>query len=298
MSETSSPTNSSKHSANEWSAKDVNAQDSSNSEPDDLRVSAPPFQTWHDSWDEFSTSLSVYQEQTSQLYSIRAAVKATTTNQAFGDYNKKFIGTNGWNKSSRGQGHRTGHLERSFGCQVVLCATVMRCPATETFRSYPSNRRIADPDVIDLVDELIKAGGKPKKILRYLHETTGKCVTLRDVHNMVQRLKPKRHGSATVKDKVQTITLQTHQMRRFFEAFPEVVMLDSTRGTYSSKYKLFSLMIDDVFGHGQYVQHSLIQKESHACMLDAIGAFKENKPSWDRIRAIMIDKDFGEISLL
>ncbi|ETP44820.1 hypothetical protein F442_08648 [Phytophthora nicotianae P10297] len=81
MSETSSPTNSSKHSANEWSAKYVNAQDSSNSEPDDLRVSAPPFQTWHDSWDEFSTSLSVYQEQTSQLYSIRAAVKATTTNQ-------------------------------------------------------------------------------------------------------------------------------------------------------------------------------------------------------------------------
>ncbi|ETN06500.1 hypothetical protein PPTG_12615 [Phytophthora nicotianae INRA-310] len=87
-------------------------------------------------------------------------------------------------------------------------------------------------------------------------------------------------------------------MRRFFEAFPEVVMLASTLGTYSSKYKLFSLMIDDVFGHGQYVQHSLIQKESHACMLDAIGAFKKNKPSWDRIRAIMIDKDFGEISLL
>ncbi|ETL36652.1 hypothetical protein L916_11411 [Phytophthora nicotianae] len=191
----------------------------------------------------------------------------------------------------------------------------MRCPATEPFRvcvtkhkrahnhelnsavfeSYPSNRRITDPDVLDLVDELIKAGCKPKKILRYLHETTGKCVTLRDVHNMVQRLKPKRRGSATQgTDDYATNTSHAE----VFEAFPEVVMLDSTRGTYSSKYKLFSLMIDDVFGHGQYVQHSLIQKESHACMLDAIGAFKENKPSWDRIRAIMIDKDFGEISLL
>lgn len=46
------------------------------------------------------------------------------------------------------------------------------------------------------------------------------------------------------------------------------------------------------------MQHSLIENESHPCMKDAIGAFKENNTSWDMIRAIMIDKDFGEISLL
>ncbi|ETL39233.1 hypothetical protein L916_09387 [Phytophthora nicotianae] len=49
---------------------------------------------------------------------------------------------------------------------------------------------------------------------------------------------------------------------------------------------------------GQYVQHALVENESHACMKDAIGAFKENNPTWDAIRAIMVDKDFGEISLL
>ncbi|OWZ21186.1 hypothetical protein PHMEG_0004303 [Phytophthora megakarya] len=79
-------------------------------------------------------------------------------------------------------------------------------------------------------------------------------------------------------------------------------------------------MIDDAFGHmvicvcvfgdrlviqrsvgdrlGQYVQHSLVENESHACMKDAIEAFKEHNPAWDKIRAFMIDKDFGEISLL
>ncbi|OWY99608.1 hypothetical protein PHMEG_00029363 [Phytophthora megakarya] len=87
-------------------------------------------------------------------------------------------------------------------------------------------------------------------------------------------------------------------MRRFFEAFPEVVMIDATHGTNASKYKLFSFMIDDTFGHGQYVQHALVENESQACMHDAIQAFKKNNPSWDRIRAIIIDKDFGEISLL
>lgn len=33
-------------------------------------------------------------------------------------------------------------------------------------------------------------------------------------------------------------------------------------------------------------------------MKDAINAFKENNPSWDQIRAFMVDKDFGEITLL
>ncbi|POM71924.1 Hypothetical protein PHPALM_11443 [Phytophthora palmivora] len=78
-------------------------------------------------------------------------------------------------------------------------------------------------------------------------------VILRDVHNLVQRLKSKARGSYTVEmrleavlrkfcgnqdytasvftddsKKNQIITLQTRQMRRFFEDFPEVVMLDST----------------------------------------------------------------------
>ncbi|ETM35526.1 hypothetical protein L914_17592, partial [Phytophthora nicotianae] len=49
---------------------------------------------------------------------------------------------------------------------------------------------------------------------------------------------------------------------------------------------------------GQYVQHALVENESHACMKDAIGAFKENNPTWDAIRAIMTDKNFRESSLL
>lgn len=100
---------------------------------------------------------------------------------------------------------------------------------------------------------------------------TGKRVTLRDVHNLVRRLKAKRRGATTVEDRLeavlrkfcsvrgntasifrkttQTITMQTRQMGRFFDAFPEVVLLDSTHGTNAAKYKLFSFMIEDTFGH-------------------------------------------------
>lgn len=130
------------------------------------------------------------------------------------------------------------------------------------------------PSVLDFVDELVKAGAKPKKIIKYLQDTTGKRVTLRNGYNLVQQLKSKRRGVGTVKDRLesvlrtfcsvrgnsatifvdetnttQKITMQTHQMGRFFKAFPEVMMPDSTHRTIAAKYKLFSFMIDDAFGH-------------------------------------------------
>lgn len=102
----------------------------------------------------------------------------------------------------------------------------------------------------------------------------GKNVMLRDVHNMVSKMKEKRKRGATVEERLetvlrgvcesrgnrasvfiddakitQTITLQTRQMRRWFKAFPEVMLVDATHNTNESRYKLFSFMVNDVYGH-------------------------------------------------
>ncbi|OWZ17090.1 hypothetical protein PHMEG_0009009 [Phytophthora megakarya] len=63
---------------------------------------------------------------------------------------------------------------------------------------------------------------------------------------------------------------------------------DARLHSWDERFKLFSFMIDDVFGHGQYVQHAFGGE------LESWNAFKENNPSWDRIRGIMIDKGFGK----
>jgi len=103
---------------------------------------------------------------------------------------------------------------------------------------------------------------------------TDKKAALKDVHNLVQMLKKIQLSATTVEDRleivlcrfcsskgkswtvfvdekktVQTITLQSNQMRLFFQAFTEVVLLDSTHNTNSSSYKLFSFMVEDAFGH-------------------------------------------------
>ncbi|KAE9128924.1 hypothetical protein PF005_g1959 [Phytophthora fragariae] len=47
----------------------------------------------------------------------------------------------------------------------------------------------------------------------------------------------------------QTVTFQTHQIRHFSEVSSEVLMVDSTHNTNDARYKHFSVMIHDVFGH-------------------------------------------------
>ncbi|OWY94244.1 LOW QUALITY PROTEIN: ABC transporter [Phytophthora megakarya] len=164
---------------------------------------------------------------------------------------------------------------------------------SRSYGNHHSNRRIEDESMIDFVDELQAAGAKKKLILQFLKKKAGKHVTLRDVHNMVANLKAARCGSKTVESRLetglrafcsrkgntvtiyvddnklaQTITFQTQQRRRFFLAFPQVLMMDATHNTNDARYKLFSFMIHDVFGHGLYVQHVLMENDSAECLTD------------------------------
>lgn len=59
------------------------------------------------------------------------------------------------------------------------------------------------------------------------------------------------------------ITMQTKNMRKAFDAFPEVLRVECTRSDASgdaaragssSSYKLFSLLAHDTFGMWQFVQ--------------------------------------------
>ena len=118
------------------------------------------------------------------------------------------------------------------------------------------------------------------------------------------------------------IVFATRHMRQFFQAFPEMMLIDATYGTNDAHYKLFSMMVTDVFGHGRFIQHALIDSENKVNMASAIEAFKDCNPEWsDKLKVLMvrscvwlflskyytcahklftcqIDKDFSEISVL
>ncbi|KAJ0404544.1 hypothetical protein ATCC90586_003076 [Pythium insidiosum] len=50
-------------------------------------------------------------------------------------------------------------------------------------------------------------------------------------------------------------------MRKMFDHFPEVSLIDATHHTNNCHYKLFSFMVHDALGKGQHVQHALIRDE-------------------------------------
>jgi hypothetical protein len=47
---------------------------------------------------------------------------------------------------------------------------------------------------------------------------------------------------------VDAVCFQTASQKRLFKAFPEVILVDTTHGTNRNYYKLFSILVDDVFG--------------------------------------------------
>ncbi|KAG4039139.1 hypothetical protein PC123_g25304 [Phytophthora cactorum] len=191
------------------------------------------------------------------------------------------------------------------------------------YGNHASNRRVEDPVLLAFVDELHAAGSKPKLIVQYLRKKTGKNVLLCDVHNRVAKMKEKQRGYATAEERLeavlrgicegrgnrasvfvddvktaQTITLQTRQMRRWFKAFPEAMLVDAMHNTNEWRYKLFSFMVNDVYSHSQYVYHSPMENESAECLTYAIGSFKFQNTMWEKIKVIVIDKDVGELGVL
>ncbi|KAG2863403.1 hypothetical protein PC113_g5456 [Phytophthora cactorum] len=68
-----------------------------------------------------------------------------------------------------------------------------------SYGNHPSARCVQDENGIAFVDELQAAGLKKNPILQFLRKKTGKRITLRDIHNLVAKLKEARHGPTSVK---------------------------------------------------------------------------------------------------
>ncbi|KAJ0391763.1 hypothetical protein P43SY_012097 [Pythium insidiosum] len=76
------------------------------------------------------------------------------------------------------------------------------------------------------------------------------------------------------------------------------VLVDTTHNVNSAHYKLFSFMVHDAFGNGQYVQHGLIEDEKGSTLRTVCAQFKKTNSAWEKIRAIIMDKDITEMTVI
>ncbi|KAE9030574.1 hypothetical protein PR001_g9333 [Phytophthora rubi] len=139
------------------------------------------------------------------------------------------------------------------------------------------------------VNTLRRVGVARKKILKYIWENTDSEPCMVDFHNLLAKLKKEEEAGSTVSERLsethgvahvdidrvdneaiaRCIVLQTTHMRSLFSSFPETILVDATHGTNADRYRLFSFMVHNSFGHGQHVQVSPLSQDSDA-VLDAL----------------------------
>ncbi|DBA03940.1 TPA: hypothetical protein N0F65_010593 [Lagenidium giganteum] len=61
---------------------------------------------------------------------------------------------------------------------------------------------------------------------------------------------------------------------------------EATHATNQNRYKLFSFVVEDIFGHGQHVHHALIDRESIENMEDAVDHFQTQTSTWGHVKVI------------
>ncbi|KAF4150066.1 MULE transposase domain-containing protein [Phytophthora infestans] len=197
--------------------------------------------------------------------------------------------------------------------------------SNELWDYYAENRTIQDPMLLSTMEEMRSAGSSSKGILAWLRKKTGKKTKLKDVHNLLQGLKRSEKGDRSDAQRTETIleefvsmesgnsarvfvdkkrdiavavVFQTAGMKRLFSAFPEVLLVDTTHDTNAHAYKLFSFVVQDCFGKGQYIQHALVERETKENLRLVLQTFVASNPSYNGVEVLMTDKAFHEKAVL
>ncbi|GMF10915.1 unnamed protein product [Phytophthora lilii] len=185
-----------------------------------------------DSWEEFHAYLQAYSRSTFQIYSVRSATPSARRNELmarkrpsetqllippqFAHYVKTLACTHGGKPRRRGTGLRPNHHHRAIQCPAQLNACVKRDGSVwqvhvtnqhawhnhevseELYRSYPVVRNALDDDVLATVNILRKAEANRKKILEYIIENTSQSPKMKDVHNLLSKMKREEQEKGVV----------------------------------------------------------------------------------------------------
>ena len=154
---------------------------------------------------------------------------------------------------------------------------------------------------------------------QHISTSTGKLVTLRDIHNIraqwakagtdewtatveelqkFQRDDPNAVVEVLVREAthdLEMIVLQTGEMKENLHHFPEVIQLDGTYGLNQSGFPLYALVVEDANGTGRLAALILTCAETTISIRTMLERVKAHNPSFSRTQVIIVDKDFAEV---
>ena len=87
-------------------------------------------------------------------------------------------------------------------------------------------------------------------------------------------------------------------MRKMFEKFLEVLLIDATYKLNELRLPLFVLMSVDDNGEGEILSLWIVSDESRETIREMMKVFKWGNDNWTSIRCVMSDKDMVERNVI
>ena len=175
---------------------------------------------------------------------------------------------------------------------------------------------------------LLDLGVSSRRIQSFLSHSSGKPLTLRDIHNQRVHLdKINANGQSDIQLLLSTVDYmlkndpwsdaiyavnddnhirlmfwQTSQMRELYRKFSEVLFVD---GTYCVKcttvrMPLYCILVQNGYGNVRVCAYSLIGHESFQLLYTVLELYKQKKKelSETQLKTVVVDKDFTELAVL
>ncbi|KAG2825116.1 hypothetical protein PC118_g4161 [Phytophthora cactorum] len=172
------------------------------------------------------------------------------------------------------------------------------------------------------VQLMVASGSKASRVYDYIRDNSPHQVQIQDVYKLITKIK-KSDNKLTDEDEVAellvecnlaaegnvasveensrgqsaVVSINSQHMRKMYQRFPELLLVDCTHKTNRYNYQLCTLMVMDQFGIGQAIQHSVIERNADWHMMKIIEHFQSVNP-WQKTNVIMVDKNLNDIHVL
>lgn len=193
----------------------------------------------------------------------------------------------------------------------------------QTFLHYPENVRLSVEEKT-IAETSLSADGKKFKIKDQIMERrkeqhNNAPVLLKAIHNLQTNNRLKKENLIpgenvlekllasmlkvpgakvrVLRDENQElccIFFQDPRMTSIFDKYPEVVLYDATYKMNDREMPLFLQSVVDGNGITEIVTLAICKSESRVVIEFVLDCFKEENPSWTKIRCVIGDKDFAD----
>lgn len=186
------------------------------------------------------------------------------------------------------------------------------------FESMPKQRRLKG-DEAKFVEDALKVKANARLLQLEVKKNFEVSLSLKDIHNVKSKLKASELNShnrsplesiydelqkgdgmiaeiitSAENNELQGIYVQDARMRKYFQLYPELLIVDATYKVNDRRMPLFVVLVVDGNGESQIAALFIIKSENDAIITQMFTKFKASNENHGQIKVILSDKNFAD----